>query len=156
MVDAGYRLIAWLLVGTGVTVSASLVVLVRADGLLVRCLAGVVAVAVGLRARAFRSAAHVLPLAASALAGVVTVEVALARHAPVGPARQAEVALLLLGTAAGCGLAALLLPDQAPSPLARRRVELFDTAVNLLLAPLCLGAVGLYGMVAHLARRLAG
>ena len=38
----------------------------------------------------------------------------------------------------------------------RRRVELFDTAVNLLLAPLCLGAVGLYGMVAHLARRLAG
>ncbi|HEX9344078.1 MAG TPA: hypothetical protein VF995_10750 [Actinomycetota bacterium] len=55
---------------------------------------------------------------------------ALAHHAPVGPARQAEVAVLLLGTAATLGLAALLVRGQAASPLGRRRVELLDTLVN--------------------------
>jgi hypothetical protein len=38
----------------------------------------------------------------------------------------------------------------------RRRLDLLDTLVNLLLIPLALGVVGLYEAVERLAQRLGG
>jgi hypothetical protein len=43
-----------------------------------------------------------------------------------------------------------------PSPAIRRRLDLLDVLANLLLVPLGLGVLGLYGAVERLAQRLGG
>jgi hypothetical protein len=107
-------------------------------------------VAIGLRARAFRLVGEVLPLALAALGGLVALEVAIAAD------RQVLAAGLLAGTAAVLVVAGFVFRRAGPSPAIRRRLDLLDALANLLLVPLGLGVLGLYGAVERLAQRLGG
>jgi type VII secretion integral membrane protein EccD len=155
-VAVGHRLLTWLLGGAAVTLAAALALLAAAGGTLGRCLAGAVIVAIALRARAFRLVGEVLPLALAALGGLVALEVAIAAGRPAGPPRQALGAGLLVGTAAVLVLAGFVFRRAGPSPSLRRRLDLLDALANLLLVPLGLGVLGLYGAVERLAERLGG
>jgi type VII secretion integral membrane protein EccD len=155
-VAVGHRLLTWLLGGAAITLAAAMAVLVGTGGTLARCLAGAVAVAIGLRARAFRLVGEILPLALVALGGVVALEGAIAAGIPAGPARQAAGAGLLVGTGVVLALAGFGFRRMGRSPAMRRRLDLLDTLVNLLLIPLALGVLGLYGAVERLAQRLSG
>jgi WXG100 protein secretion system (Wss), protein YukD/EccD-like transmembrane domain len=155
-VAVGHGLLTWLLGGAAVALAAALAVLAAAGGTLARCLAAAVAVSVALRARGFRLVGEVLPLALAALGGAVALEVALAADRPAGPARQWAGAGLLAGTAAVLALAGLLLRRTGGSPGVRRRLDLVEALANLLLVPLALGVLGLYGAVERLAQRLGG
>jgi hypothetical protein len=155
-VAAGHTLLGWQLAGAAVTLAAALAVLVAGGGTLGRWLAGTVAVAISLRARAFRQAGQVLPLALVALGGGVALQGAVAAGLPAGPTRQATGAGLLAASAALLALAGVGFRRRGRSPAMRRRLDLLDTLVNLLLIPLALGVVGLYGAVERLAQRLAG
>jgi type VII secretion integral membrane protein EccD len=154
-VAVGHALLTWVLGGAALTLTAALAVL-AAGGTLARCLAAAVAVSVGLRARGFRLVGEVLPLALAVLGGVVALELAVMADPPAGPARQWSGAGLLVGTAALLALAGFLLRGAGPSPGARRRLEVVEALANLLLVPLALGVLGLYGAVERLAQRLGG
>jgi hypothetical protein len=151
-VATGHALLTWMLAGAAVTLAAALGVLAASGGL-ERWLAGAVAIAIGLRAREFRLVGQVLPLALGALAGAVAVELALASDAPAGPDRQAVGAGLLLGTGVILVVASFVVRGMRHPPVIRRRLDLFESLVNLLLIPMCLGALGLYGAVERLAQR---
>jgi len=151
-VAVGHALLTWVLGGAALTLTAALAVL-AAGGTLARCLAAAVAVSVGLRARGFRLVGEVLPLALAVLGGVVALELAVMADRP---ARQWSGAGLLVGTAALLALAGFLLRSAGPSPGARRRLEVVEALANLLLVPLALGVLGLYGAVERLAQRLGG
>jgi type VII secretion integral membrane protein EccD len=155
-VAAGHTLLGWQLAGAAVTLAAALAVLVAGGGTLGRWLAGAVAVAISLRARAFRQAGQVLPLALVALGGAVALQGAVAAGLPAGPTRQATGAGLLAASAALLALAGVGFRRRGRSPAMRRRLDLLDTLVNLLLIPLALGVVGLYEAVERLAQRLGG
>jgi type VII secretion integral membrane protein EccD len=155
-VAVGHTLLAWLLGGAAVTLAAALALLAGAGGTLGRCLAGAVIVAIGLRARAFRLVGEILPLALAALGGLVALEVAIAADRPAGPPRHLLAAGLLAGTAAVLVLAGFVFRRAGPSPAMRRRLDLLDALANLLLVPLGLGVLGLYGAVERLAQRLGG
>jgi type VII secretion integral membrane protein EccD len=155
-VAAGHTLLAWLLAGTGATAAAALAVLASSDGILARVLAGVVVVALGLRARAFRSAGQVVPLALGALAGTVALEAAVAATARAGHGDGALGVALLLTTAALLALAGFVARDAAPSPALRQRCNQLETLVNLLLVPIGAGVLGLYTAVERLAQRYGG
>ena len=154
-VAVGHALLTWVLGGAALTLTAALAVL-AAGGTLARCLAAAVAVSVGLRARGFRLVGEVLPLALAVLGGVVALELAVMADPPAGPARQWSGAGLLVGTADLLALAGFLLRGAGPSPGARRRLEVVEALANLLLVPLALGVLGLYGAVERLAQRLGG
>jgi hypothetical protein len=149
-VAVGHTLLAWLLGGAAVTLAAALALLAGAGGTLGRCLASAVIVAIGLRARAFRLVGEVLPLALAALGGLGALEVAIAAD------RQVLAAGLLAGTAAVLVVAGFVFRRAGPSPAIRRRLDLLDALANLLLVPLGLGVLGLYGAVERLAQRLGG
>jgi hypothetical protein len=141
--------------GAALTLTAALALL-AAGGTLARCLAAAVAVSVGLRARGFRLVEEVLPLALAVLGGVVALELAVMAGRPAGPARQWPGAGLLVGTAALLALAGFLFRGVGPSPGVRRRLDVVEALANLLLVPLALGVLGLYGVVERLAQRLGG
>jgi EccD-like transmembrane domain len=151
-VATGHALLTWLLVGAAVTLAAATGVLVASGGLLARCLAGAVAVATGLRARAFRLVGQVLPLALGALVGSLALELALASARPAGLDRQVTEAGLLLGTGAILVVTGFLVRRLRHSPVMRRRLDLFESLVNLLLIPICLGVLGLYDYVERVAQ----
>jgi type VII secretion integral membrane protein EccD len=155
-VAVGHGLLIWLLGGAAVALAAALAVLAAAGGTMARCLAAAVAVSVALRARGFRLVGEVLPLALAALGGAVALEVAAVADRPAGPARQWAGAGLLAGTAAVLALAGLLLRRSGGSPGIRRRLDWVEALANLLLVPLALGVLGLYGAVERLAQRLGG
>ena len=154
-VAVGHALLAWVLGGAALTLTAALALL-AAGGTLARCLAAAVAVSVSLRARGFRLVEEVLPLALAVLGGVVALELAVMAGRPAGPARQWPGAGLLVGTAALLALAGFLFRGVGPSPGVRRRLDVVEALANLLLIPLALGVLGLYGVVERLAQRLGG
>jgi EccD-like transmembrane domain len=82
--------------------------------------------------------------------------VAIATDRPAGPPRHLLAAGLLAGTAAVLVLAGFVFRRAGPSPAMRRRLDLLDALANLLLVPLGLGVLGLYGAVERLAQRLGG
>ena len=154
-VAVGHALLAWVLGGAALTLTAALALL-AAGGTLARRLAAAVAVSVSLRARGFRLVEEVLPLALAVLGGVVALELAVMAGRPAGPARQWPGAGLLVGTAALLALAGFLFRGVGPSPGVRRRLDVVEALANLLLIPLALGVLGLYGVVERLAQRLGG
>jgi type VII secretion integral membrane protein EccD len=154
-VAVGHALLTWVLGGAALTLTAALAVL-AAGGTLARCLAAAVALSVGLRARGFRLVGEVLPLALAVLGGVVALELAVMVGPTAGPARQWPGAGLLVGTAVLLALAGFLLRGAGPSPGVRRRLDLVEALANLVLVPLALGVLGLYGAVERLAQRLGG
>jgi type VII secretion integral membrane protein EccD len=153
-VAVGHALLTWVLGGAALTLTAALAVLAT-GGTLARCLAAAVAASVGLRARGFRLVGEVLPLALAVLGGVVALELAVMADPP-GPARRWPGAWLLVGTAALLALAGFLLRGAGPSAGIRRRLDMVEALANLLLVPLALGVLGLYGAVERLAQRLGG
>jgi type VII secretion integral membrane protein EccD len=153
-VAVGHALLTWVLGGAALTLTAALAVLAT-GGTPARCLAAAVAASVGLRARGFRLVGEVLPLALAVLGGVVALELAVMADPP-GPARRWPGAWLLVGTAALLALAGFLLRGAGPSAGIRRRLDMVEALANLLLVPLALGVLGLYGAVERLAQRLGG
>jgi type VII secretion integral membrane protein EccD len=154
-VDGGHGLLAALVLGAALAMSAACTYLALFGGWYERGLAAAIAIAAACHARHFRFAAEAAPLAAAALVGLGALELAALRGLSADPGLRPAVVGLTLLTAfvlLGAGIAGR---RRELSPLLRRRLDQLEAVAVAAAIPLAAGALGLYSLVASLAQRLA-
>ena len=150
----GRSLMAALLGALGSGFAIATVVLALAPDWWARGLAAAAVAEALLQARHFRFAGEVIALVAAGLIGLAGLEIAVIVYVH-GTAQGAAIgACLLVTTAAVLGLAALAGRDGGMPPVLHRRLDQLEVVVMLLVVPLALGALGLYGAVLSLGRSL--
>jgi hypothetical protein len=118
-----------------------------------RLLTALVAVALAFRARHHRRTWEVVPLLATALAGLAALEVGLilgARDAGL----QSRLLLLVPASALLLLLLGVWLRRPASPAHARRRLRWLELATHLAIVPVALVPLGVYRVAAELGRRL--
>jgi len=152
-VELAHRMLAWLLAGIGLALTAAMAILAGGQGAGPRLLCVGLTAAVALRTRRYRFTAEILPLALAALAGAAVLSAGLAgalREAgPVAP-------MLFLGTVAVWTALALGVTRLSESSARRRRyLDRLEFVVNVALVPLVFAALGLFDLVAQIAHRFS-
>jgi type VII secretion integral membrane protein EccD len=153
--NRGRQLLAAMLIGIAVVLTASSAVLAVSGGWFAWGLIAASALGVAAKARHFRFAAEVAPLLASGLAGLLLLQYPLVAALAIGPRGVGGAAALLTADALILVAAVSTVRRWDLSPGLRRqlgRVEAIATAATV---PLALGVLGAYAAVAQFVHGLS-
>ena len=146
----GRQLLASLLIGTAVVLTASNVILAGSRDWFAWGLVAVSAVAVAAKARHFRFALEVAPLVAAGIAGLVLLEYPLVGAFAIGPKGVGGAAAILIADALILAAAATNVRRWDLSPRLRRQLGRLEAIATAVAVPLALGVLGAYAAVGRL------
>jgi len=149
----GRRLLAALLVGSTVVLTASNAALAISGGWFAWGLMAVTSVAVVAKARHFRFTAEVAPLIAGGLIGLVLLECSLVLQLS-GPGRVGGTVAVLIADAILLAAAAATVRGWELSPLFRRQLSRVELLATVATVPLALAVLRTYEAVARFAHGL--
>lgn len=140
------RIVTGVNAGIGLAASAAMVLLASGDGWSPPAMAGVVALALLLRARVFGGRGQRLWLIVPGLAGLALLVLTLTAGLDPAVFTGAALAPLVAVAAAVIGIG-LWLPGARPSPVWARMLDILDLTLIVSLIPLAFGVVGLLDKV---------